>query len=282
MNNHFNRGFIPFISIILATVILTVASAGGYGVYKYRQIVIENAELKSQTKVQQAPVEERQKTSDVKISEKEASTTEATSSKEIAHKNTPPKEIVYTIQKSKVNTKSEIDAAVIKALAAQTKSHPIVTNSESAKESTTTEQPVVLTSPIKVNSVRQTSYPDGFGGTYGSYEMNITVTALGGDIDIPQSTTDTVGTASIGFSYSVLGGFGGTQKSRVSCSLMRGTYCEINDGTSGNITVTVWLNPGQYNNGNYAVQFDQISYLLNKESKIFDVNRKTANINLTY
>lgn len=137
---------------------------------------------------------------------------------------------------------------------------------------------------FKVVAIRQTAYPDEYGGVYGAYEMEIAISSTEANILVPPTTSNTIGTGDIGFSYTIVGdSFRGIQDSTVSCSLKNNDYCKIkNDGQLRNITVTVFLYPGKESNSNYAVNFDKIYYYKNGSKQEYTVNRQTAPISIKY
>src|SRR5690606_666246 len=89
---------------------------------------------------------------------------------------------------------------------------PVVVVAEQPKDSAVTNDstektPEVVSSqnPIEITAIRQTSYPDEYGGLYGSYEIEVSVTLTNGEILIPNTTSNTIGVGNIGLSYSVVG-----------------------------------------------------------------------------
>lgn len=158
---------------------------------------------------------------------------------------------------------------------------------DTKKVSTNTQNSADEDLEFEIRNIRQTSYPDNYGGVYGSYEIEIAVTAGSKKIYIPMTTNDSVGTGIIGFKYSIEGGtFKGMQDSEVSCSaIYKNKYCTVSAGKTRVITTTVWLTPNAQGDGNYAVSFDSLHYYtdINGEKKTLQLDEsKTDAINLYY
>lgn len=159
---------------------------------------------------------------------------------------------------------------------------------EPSQEATSTKIENALITPeanITVTGLKQTIYLDEYKRPYGSYQLELSVDPDGGDIFIPMTTTDTMGTGLIGFSYSITSGFKGSQDSQVSCSLSVGKFCKFkSDGQARNVTVTIFLDPDSDNAGNYAVNFENINYYYSPDGsskqETFSINRKTQTIHL--
>lgn len=215
------------------------------------------------------------KINEFKNAEKESISTiiEPTINKDIATNQDVDNEktinpVIKTIQK-------EIDSVV--------KREPNIgeSNSESEEESSPVLKPETS---IEIASIRQAAYSDTYGGTYGSYEIELAINTTEGDIFVAPSTSNTVGTGDIGFSYTVLGdSFRGIQDSKITCSLKQDDYCKIkDDGVVRKITITIFLYPDSESNGNYAINFEKFFYHQNGSKKEFDINQKTVPINIQY
>lgn len=48
MNNHFNRGFVTLVFILITVLATTAVTGAGYGIYKYQQATKENKDLKNE------------------------------------------------------------------------------------------------------------------------------------------------------------------------------------------------------------------------------------------
>ncbi len=133
-------------------------------------------------------------------------------------------------------------------------------------------------------ALRQTSFDDDYGGFYGGYEIELKITANGGDILIPMTTTNSRGASFVSFSYKITGGdFEGDQSSKITCSRKnKDGYCKVRDGYSSVITTTVWLVPDSEGEGNYGIEFEDINYYQNGEIKNHSLNEVTQRLNLSY
>ncbi len=286
--NCMHKGFITmpiFIIAVLSTAIIVGGS--GYGVYQYQMTAKENAVLRAQVENQnnkpsdQSP-EQDQDDDNVVKDYAEDSTNES----ELEEDITPSeviKEIVYLNQAPAVSPsdrQDEIDAAVSSVLNEQQES---VSDNDKQTEPETTA-PVINNGAITVSEIAQTSFSDGYGGVYGSYRLSIEVSPEGMDILIPPTTSDTLGSRIIGFTYSINGGdFKGTQDSKVDCGgLMSGGYCKIKDGTTKNLYAQVWIYPDSDSNGNYSVIFKKIRYLVDGVEKEVVINEESEVLNLYY
>ena len=271
-----NKGFISVPVIIIILLAGTLVVGGGYTAYKINQIESSNVEkiAELESKLNQV--------STTTTSEAVAELTNTTSSsstpsneedvkpndKESVKETVVVKEVVYVPQAPAIQEPEIQDVEVEKA--------------PEVKE----EKPIEIenVSPISVAAVRQTSYPDGYGGVYGAYELVLKVQANVDDIYIPMTTTDTVSASEIGFSYSIVGPeFRGVQNSDVSgCTNFNNNFCKFKVGQDKYITVTVWIYPDSDSNGNYSVNFGTVTYYEGDERKEFVVDRETAKINLYY
>lgn len=139
-------------------------------------------------------------------------------------------------------------------------------------------------SEISIVAVRQTSFPDGYGGTYGAYEIQFAVTPKDNDILISKTTNGSIGTGNIALSYSIIGKeFTGVQNERFECVLLSDGDCKFKaDGKTRIMKFTIFLNPDEEGGGNYAVLFDKLTYYQNGAEKDFVINRKTASIQVIY
>lgn len=135
---------------------------------------------------------------------------------------------------------------------------------------------------FKVTRLTQTIFPETKDYyAYGGYEITVTVTASGGDVYIPMTTSDS--TAGLtGFSYGIYGdAFRGKQNSRVSCSRKSDNLCKILDGQTSDVTVTVWLTPSQ--SGNYSIRFNNLkASIANGDYVTYSLNRETEAIYISY
>jgi hypothetical protein len=261
-----------------------IFSGLGYGVYTFKKMAQENADLQAQFAVlknsdnKQTPVATSTETPAVPIII-ESSATVSTSTNVAQKENVTE---VKTLTPTKPVAKIVQDNPSAETVSTKTKD----VTSEQPKTETQAQLPVSVpvSSPIKVLAVRQASFADGYGGTYGSYEIQIQVSSANGDILIPMTTNDSVGTGVIGFTYSIIGDtFKGVQKSKFSgCSNIKNNYCKFGEGQTKDLTLTVFLTPYSNGTGNYSVEFNQLSYTENGIDKTYDINRKTQNINLVY
>ncbi len=277
-------GFAPLIFVIITAIATVAIGGGGYGVYKYKMTAKENASLRAQVESQKnTQQEESQEKTEEQVSEenKVATTSEITAQEEPKSEE-PAKEIIYINQppvESTAQRQAEIDEAVQKALADKEK------ESTEAQVPFTEEEPILpkTNDPIKVLNLAQTSFPDSYGGVYGAYKLAIEVTPEGGDILIPPTTSDTLGSRIIGFTYTVSGEFKGIQNSEVDCGgLMSSGYCKIKDGTTKILYAQVWIYPDKDSNGNYSVTFKKIRYLFNGVEKEININKESETLNLYY
>ncbi|OHA58844.1 MAG: hypothetical protein A2571_00460 [Candidatus Vogelbacteria bacterium RIFOXYD1_FULL_44_32] len=183
-------------------------------------------------------------------------------------------------QQSEINgLKKEIGA--LKAITNEPKptnpivNYPAITDSASiiAPESV---EPALSDDPeIKVDWVGSNVYSRD-GGTYGSYSIDISITAGNKDVYVPQATSNSKN-MTIGFFYTVDGKeFNGTQDSDVNCGLMRENFCRIKAGKTSKIGATIWLIP--YSSGNYSVKFLKMMYRIDGESKMrtFELNENVG------
>ncbi len=119
---------------------------------------------------------------------------------------------------------------------------------------------------------------------YGSFYLDIRVTAGEEDIFIPLTTSDSVMANHIGFPYEVIGDyFSGDQKSGIkNCGIQktitRKEYCFVQSNKSIDLFVVVWLTPNL--SGNYAVRFNDITYLQgdNHKEKLFNLSKETKKV----
>jgi hypothetical protein len=138
---------------------------------------------------------------------------------------------------------------------------------------------------IEVVHVGQTIFEDGYGGTYGAYGVTVNISPIGGEIAIPMTTSDTLGTGVNGFSYTVVGAksFSGKRDSEISlCTRKSDGFCKFGDGQSKELKLTVWAFPAEDGTGEYAVQFNKLNYYFNGEKKTLDLNQKTESLYLQY
>ncbi len=294
MKTSLNSGFAPIVLILAISALVVTVSGAGYGVYKFNETKQENERLRNEIANKEVPNDslesdvQEQATSTAKAEETQATTTDD-SAKDVEVSKVeaikPEKEIVYVPQPTPINQsqkQAEIDAAVQAALAEQqSQSEPEVTTPEPEEEPEPIANPQTT---FEVVAIRQTAYPDGYGGTYGSYEMEISISSTEADILVPPSTSNTIGTGDIGFSYTIAGdSFRGIQDSKINCGLKQDGFCKIkNDGRARNITVTIFIYPDEESNGNYAVNFEKVYYYKNGSKQEYSVNRQTASINLQY
>lgn len=289
-------------TIILTIAFIVIISGFVYGAYKFNEAKEENNRLRNELANQNSRQESQEKiesntTLDQSISttteikeEVLASTTKVSEALETGNsdeiRTKPEKEIVYIKQAAKESEserQAEIEKAVNEALAKQQQSQINIESTTSEKENEL-EPKVTPETTFKVVAIRQTAYPDEYGGVYGAYEMEVAISSTESDILVPPTTSNTIGTGDIGFSYTIVGdSFRGIQNSRVSCSLQYKNYCKIkNDGQLRNIIVTVFLYPDKESNSNYAINFDKIYYYKNGSKQEYVVDRQTAPISIKY
>jgi hypothetical protein len=135
---------------------------------------------------------------------------------------------------------------------------------------------------VEEPNLMQTIYPG-----YGGYEIRLRVTAKGDDFYIPMTTTDST-KGLTGISYSIKGGeFKGIQSSKVNCSTSKknipfegNQYCFIANGTSLDVTATIWLNNTSF--GNYSVLFNKLGYLRENDKRMlyYILNKETETLYL--
>lgn len=251
-----------------------------YGVYQFNAIKNENEKLKTELAGQDTQVISREDlptvssvsgtttAEEISVTESKENTSDLTESK-------PEQKIVYIEKPVIVNEQIE---------EIETTNTGLMEENSQAK---TEEMLPVVSGPetnFSVVAIRQASYPDGLGGTYGAYEMEIAISTDGTDILVPPTTSNTIGTGNIGFSYSVVGdNFRGIQDSQVNCSLKQNDYCKIkNDGKVRTITVTIFLYPDQDSSSNYAVNFEKMYYYQDGVRNEYSIGRQTAPISIVY
>lgn len=209
----------------------------------------------------------------------------STSSVNISSSSKPEEKVV--VEKKVVYVPQVISTSNVDAQNNANASSGQSTNQSEAQDTVTDDSAPIATSsssttPTKITSVvKQTAYSNKSGGVYGSYEVVLSITAHGGDILIPKTTTNSIGTGFISFSYSIVGGdFSGKQDSKVSCTLTHDGLCKVPDGETRDITTTIWLYPDEAGDGNYALKFDQFRYMQDDQTKTYNLDKQTAAINI--
>jgi len=260
--------------IIAISVLAAVSVLGGYGAYEFQRLRHENEELKSVRTAPQIVIEATSTSTSANIDVDEAPEVPEPPAQKAAAKK---KEVAAPAPKKTNPIPQPSPEPAAQAAAAGIP--------ERIPESEPANVPVQESTPlIQVVRVAQTAYPDGYGGVYGSYGMTIRVTAQGGDVLIPMTTSDSIGIGLQGFSYSLVGGaFRGRQDSDIDCSVMSNNFCKVKEGQTKDIKVTVWLIPmAETDDGNYAIEFSRVLYLINGTEHTLDVNKRSQNINVYY
>ncbi len=259
--------------ILIATAILfSVLSAGGVFAYiTIKEIKEENTILRSQMQVASSSIENNppDTVSATTTASLIASTTDKDSADqipEIGVKNSTPTKSVSEPSSNEPSIKTE-NATV----------EPVV-----AKEVVTTSGPSKPS--IVISAVKQTSFPDGLGGTYGAYQIEFEVTPQNEDIFIAKTTNSSISAGNIALTHSVVGeGFTGQQSDQFECSNLADGLCKFkNDGITRTMTFTIFLTPDKEGSGSYALLFESLNYFEGNVKKNLPINKKTASIQVLY
>jgi len=282
------KGFISTSTLIIFFLIAILLIGGGFGVYKYSQVISEKqlveVELLEQKdkeiEILKQQIEQEQELGPETATSSEAVVIEEVSGESVSDIEPEVVEVIKTVTEY-----VPIEVPQVESEEEVLPLEDVIEEDSLGKEEELVEQVIEIDEPdFLISAVKQTSFPDGFGGIYGGYEVVMLVTAPeNSDVLIPQTTTNTVGAARIGFSYSVIGeNFRGVENSQVICPVRRDGNCRVKAGKSSEITTTIWLYPDADSNGNYSVMFDEMYYFFNGEWYTYDIARTTAKINLMY
>lgn len=259
--------------ILIATAILfSVLSAGGALTYiTIKEIKEENSILRSQMQAASSSVENNP-----------LDTVSATGTESL---------IASTTDTDSVNQISEIavkNSTPAKPVPAPSNNEPSVKTENATPEPVVAKEVVNASEPPKpnivVSAVKQTSFLDGLGGTYGAYQIEFEVTPQNEDIFIAKTTNSSISAGNIALTHSVVGeGFSGQQSDQFECSNLAGGLCKFkNDGITRTMTFTVYLTPDKEGSGSYALLFESLNYYEGDVKKNLPINKKTASIQVLY
>lgn len=295
MHKELQEGFASVTAVTIVVSITALLAGGVYAVNKLNKLEKENQQLSE--KLADHPEEEIEadtattSTSTPEQKNDSAGSVQKSTHEEVSEESyTPDSSPSFETQlQADIGAITETEEAAEEPEPEEVEKFP----SEPVEDNTTSSEEVTeALVEFDTQYTNQKIIEDGATST-GVFQISINVSAEGGDVLIPMTTTDSAFDESqgelasrgemdqniIGFSYMVNGDeFSGTQSSEISCPLKQDDRCKIKDGRTSSVEVEATLDPEE--SGSYSVTFSEVTYIQNEEVKSYDLNESTGALHL--